>query len=96
MWVRQDLACEQGIVVSLRTVERAVAGLGQALRAEVRATARFETPRGKQPQIDFGETRASIEGMGVRVYLFVATLGHFRRCFVRHISMRGNRPGSTG
>jgi AraC-like DNA-binding protein len=31
--VRQDLAREHGIAVSLRTVERAVAGLRQALRA---------------------------------------------------------------
>jgi hypothetical protein len=33
MWVRQDLAREHGIVASLRTIERAVAGLRQALRA---------------------------------------------------------------
>src|SRR5512147_1039924 len=42
--VRQDLAHEKGIVVSLRTVERAVAPLRQALEAEARATVRFETP----------------------------------------------------
>jgi len=81
--VRQDLAREHGIVVSLRTVERAVAPLRQALRAEARATVRFETPPGKQLQIDFGETRVLIDGVRVRVYLFVATLGHSRRCFVR-------------
>jgi transposase len=81
--VRQDLAREHGIIVSLRTVERAVAPLRQALRAEARATVRFETPPGKQLQIDFGETRVGIAGEAVRVYLFVATLGYSRRVLVR-------------
>src|SRR5215469_4368457 len=71
------------MVVSLRTVERAVAPLRQALRAEAEATVRFETPPGKQLQIDFGETRVLVEGVGLRVYFFVATLGYSRRCFVR-------------
>lgn len=79
--VRQDLAREHGIAVSLRTVERAVAPLRQALRAETRATVRFETPPGRQLQIDFGETRVTIDGDRVRVFLFVATLGYSRRCF---------------
>ena len=81
--VRQDLAREKGLAVSLRTVERAVRGLRQALRAEARATLRFETPPGHQLQVDFGETRAPIGGEGVRLYLFVATLGYSRRIFVR-------------
>src|SRR3546814_2720056 len=49
---------------SLRTVERAVAPLRRELRAEARATVRFETPPGRQLQIDFGETRAAIGGEG--------------------------------
>ena len=61
--VRQDLACELGIVVSLRTLQRAVAPRRVALAAEARATLRFETPPGKQLQIDFGETRAPIDGL---------------------------------
>jgi len=81
--VRQDLAREHGVVVSLRTVERAVGGLRQALRAEARACVRFETPPGRQLQIDFGETRILIGGETVRVYLFVATLGFSRRIFVQ-------------
>jgi len=81
--VRQDLAREHGIVVSLRTMERAVAPLRQELRAEGRATIRFETPPGKQLQIDFGERRVPIGGETLRVFLFVATLGHSRRCFVQ-------------
>jgi transposase len=81
--VRQDLAREHGIELSLRTIERSVAPLRQALRVEARATVRFETPPGKQLEIDFGETRVSIGDETIRIYLFVATLGHSRRCFVR-------------
>lgn len=81
--VRQDLEREQGLVVSLRTVERAVAPLRQELRAQARATVRFETPPGRQLQIDFGELGVPIGGERVRVYLFVATLGYSRRCHVQ-------------
>src|ERR1700737_4792383 len=81
--VRQDLVREHGVTVSLRTIERAVAPLRKALRAEARASVRFETPPGKQLQIDFGERRIAIGDELVRVYLFVATLGYSRRVFVR-------------
>ncbi|MDQ2629539.1 MAG: IS21 family transposase [Actinomycetota bacterium] len=81
--VRQDLAREHGIAVSLRTVERAVQPYRRELVAEARATLRFETPPGWQLQIDFGETRVPIGGERVRVYLFVATLGYSRRPYVQ-------------
>jgi transposase len=81
--VRQDLLREHGVRVSLRTVERAAAPLRQALQAEARACLRFETAPGRQLQIDFGATSASIGGERVRVHLFVATLGYSRRLFVR-------------
>jgi transposase len=81
--VRQDLEREHGLKVSLRTIERAVSHLRQELRAEARATMRFETPPGHQMQIDFGEMRASVAGESVRVHLFVATLGYSRRIFVQ-------------
>ena len=81
--VRQELAAEKGIAVSLRTVERAVAPLRQALRAEARATVRFETRPGQQLQIDFGERRVEIGGAPVKVFFFVATLGYSRRLHVR-------------
>lgn len=81
--VRQDLAREHGIVVSLRTVERSLAPLRQGLRAEARACLRFETPPGRQLQIDFGATTVPIGGAAVRVHLFVATLGYSRRPYVQ-------------
>ena len=81
--VRQELAAEPGITVSLRTVERAVAHLRRELAAEALATVRFETPPGRQLQIDFGERAVRIGEETVRVHLFVATLGYSRRVYVR-------------
>lgn len=79
--VRQDLARELGVTVSLRTVERAVSGYRQELAAEATATMRFETPPGHQMQIDFGEKRVCLAGEMTRIYMFVATLGYSRRTF---------------
>src|SRR3712207_3417554 len=81
--VRQELVSEHGIAVGLRTVERAVAHLRRELQAEARATVRFETPPGRQLQIDFGERQVRIGAESVRAHLFVATLGYSRRLFVR-------------
>ncbi len=79
--VRQELAAELGVVVSLRTVERAVAHLRRELAAAALATVRFETPPGRQLQIDFGERWTAIGGERERVHLFVATLGYSRRVY---------------
>lgn len=81
--VRQELLAEHGIIVSPRTMQRAVVGYRQALRAEALATVRFETPPGRQLQIDFGERLVDIAGVKVKVFLFVATLGYSRLCHVR-------------
>jgi transposase len=81
--VRQELAVEKGLVVSLRTVERATAPLRRELVAAARATLRYETHPGEQLQIDFGERRVEIGGVAVKVFLFVATLGYSRRLHVR-------------
>jgi transposase len=80
--VRQELLREHGIAVSLRTVERAVRGYRRELSALARATVRFETPPGKQLQVDFGETRITVGDERPKVYLFVATLGYSRRPYV--------------
>jgi hypothetical protein len=47
-WIRQELAAEKGIIVSLRTVEQAVEPYRRELAAQARATVRFETAPGKQ------------------------------------------------
>ena len=80
--VRQDLARELGIAVSLRTVQRAVQPLRRELRAEAVATVRYETAPGQQLQIDFGSTAVPVGDEVRRVHLFVATLGYSRRCYV--------------
>jgi transposase len=85
--VRQELAAEKGVVVSLRTIERAVEPYRRALAAEARATTRFETTPGKQLQIDFGERLVEIAGARVKAFLFVATLGYSRRL---HVQAFGN------
>lgn len=87
--VRQELVAEHGIEVSLRTVERAVAHLRRELRAEARATVRFETRPGQQLQIDFGERRVRVGEQTEKVFFFVATLGYSRRLHVR--AFRGER-----
>ncbi len=51
--------------------------------AEALATIRFETPPGRQLQIDFGERLVEIGGSKVKAFVFVAMLGHSRRCHVR-------------
>jgi len=81
--VRQDLFAEKGLAVGLRTLQRAVMPYRQALKAEALATTRFETPPGRQLQIDFGERLVEIGGAKVKAFVFVATLGHSRRCHVR-------------
>ena len=81
--VRQELALEKGVIVSLRTVERAVAPLRRELVAAARATVRFETAPGQQLQIDFGERRVEIGEAPAKVFFFVATLGYSRRLHVR-------------
>ena len=81
--VRQELASEKGIEVSLRTVERAVEPWRRELRNAALATVRFETPPGRQLQADFGQCLVSIGGERVRVHLAVLTLGYSRRLLVR-------------
>jgi transposase len=81
--VRQDLAREHGIAVSLRTTQRACMPHRRVLEAEARATVRFETPPGHQLQVDFGEVRTPVAGESGRLFLFVATLGYSRRPYVR-------------
>ena len=81
--VRQELLAEKGIAVSPRTMQRTLQPYRQALKAEALATVRFETPPGRQLQIDFGERLVDIAGAKVKAFMFVATLGHSRRVHVR-------------
>jgi transposase len=73
----------QGVVASVRTIQRAVAWRRRERRAAELATVRFETAPGHQMQIDFGEKRIAIAGLVVRVHLLVAVLSYSRRLFVK-------------
>ena len=75
---RQELLA-MGVRVSLRTVERALRPLRREQVVNDRATLRFETPPGKQMQIDFGEKWLEIGKVPQKRFVFVATLGHSRR-----------------
>ena len=66
--VRQELASEKGIVVSLRTVERAVAPLRRELVAAARATLRFETHAGRAVADRLRRTRVAIGGVRSRSF----------------------------
>lgn len=90
--VRQELQREFGLLVSLRTIERAVAPLRRQMHASAVATVRFETPPGQQMQADFGQTQVLIGGERIWVFLCVITLGHSRRTFVKpfHHERRDN------
>ena len=57
--VRRELE-KRGVQASLRTVQRAVAEERRAQHVADVATVRFETPPGKQMQIDFGQKRVLI------------------------------------
>jgi transposase len=81
--VVQRLLAERGVVVTARTIERAVADLRRAQRAAALATVRVETAPGDQLQIDFGQKRIAIAGVAVRVFLLVAVLSYSRRLFVK-------------
>ncbi len=94
--VRQDLLAEMGLTVSRRTLQRAVQPFRQALKAEALATTRFETPPGRQLQIDFGERLVEIGGTRMKVFVFVATLGHSRRCHVRAFRNESQESWFTG
>jgi transposase len=63
------------------SVQRYVRPLRSSQQWAAIATVRFETPPGKQAQVDFGQQRVWIGDEPVAVHLFVFTLGYSRRCF---------------
>lgn len=75
---RQELAAK-GVQTSLRTVERAIRPLRREQVVSDRTTLRFETPPGKQMQIDFGEKWLEIGRVPQKRFVFVGTLGYSRR-----------------
>lgn len=81
--VLQELIRQHQITVHLRTIEKAVKPFRQKLVNETLATIRYETPPGKQMQIDFGSMRVKIAGELRKIFFFAATLGYSRRQYVQ-------------
>jgi transposase len=81
--VHQELIRQHQITVNPSTVERAVKPFRHKLVSEAIATVRFETPPGKQMQIDFGTMTLKIAGEERRVHFFAAVLGYSRRQYVQ-------------
>jgi len=48
-------------------------------QATLQATVRFETPPGRQAQVDWGQCWTLLEGKRIQIHLFVITLGYSRR-----------------
>ncbi|MDH5468571.1 MAG: IS21 family transposase [Candidatus Aminicenantes bacterium] len=70
---------ERGYTGSYDQVKRYVRPLREEAKAE--ATSRFETPPGKQGQVDWGQCWTVIGGKRSKAHLFVMTLGYSRKFF---------------
>ena len=70
-----------GYTGSYETVKRFVQPLREALSLAERACVRFETPPGRQSQIDWGQARVHFRSQPAVVHFFVLTLGYSRRGF---------------
>lgn len=87
--VRQELAAELGIEVSVAMSSRVVGAAhlvavpGAFKGIAIGATSRFETKPVEQLQIDFREKVVSIDGHTQEVHVLVATLGYSRRLFAK-------------
>lgn len=70
---------EQGYTGSYETVKLFVRPLRE--KAHIQATVRFETPPGKQGQVDWGQCWTHLADKLIRIHLFVMTLSYSRRIF---------------
>lgn len=72
---------ERGYSGSYDTVKRFIRPLRNEALQE--PTPRFETPPGKQGQVDWGQCWTTLRGKRSKVHLFVMTLGYSRRLFAK-------------
>ena len=86
--IRQELVRQHNLQADLRTVERAVKLFRRRAFASAKATIRFETPPGKQMQIDFGSITIKIAGEPKKIYFFAAVLGFSRRQYIQALLRR--------
>ncbi|CLR11571.1 integrase catalytic subunit [Mycobacterium tuberculosis] len=67
-------------------VKLAVRPLREAAISAAAATIRFETPPGKQAQMDWGSTLTIIGGKPKRIHIFVLVLGYSRALYVEFVA----------
>ena len=72
----------QGYLGGYSTVKMAVKPLRETFRLAEAATVRFETPPGKQAQVDWGTSWVNLAGKRTRVKIFVMVLGYSRAIYV--------------
>ena len=72
----------QGYQGGYSTVKMAVKPLRDTFRLAEAATVRFETPPGKQAQVDWGTSWVNIAGKRTRVKIFVMVLAYSRAIYV--------------
>ena len=89
--VKEELE-KEGIKISSRSLQKFTSPWRKELVNRAKATVRFETPPGRQLQIDFGSMTIEIGDEPQKVYFFVATLGYSRRCYVQ--AFRNERQSS--
>jgi transposase len=77
----QELRQERQYRGSYETVKRFVRPLRGVEQAVERASVRFETPPGRQSQIDWGQARVYFRSQFVTRHVFILTLGYSRRSF---------------
>jgi transposase len=72
----------KGFTGSYILVKIAVRPLRETAIQSEKATSRYETPPGKQAQMDWGTTWAMINGQRRRIHIFVLVLGYSRSLYV--------------
>lgn len=88
---RMEEGCLNAVILFEEIRERGYQGGTTVLRdfiqplrpvVQTKATVRFETPPGKQAQVDWGEVRVDWQGTKKKLYAFVMTLGYSRMMYV--------------
>lgn len=75
----------KGYTGSYSLVKLAVRPLREAAVSAAAATIRFETPPGRQGQMDWGSTSVVIDGKPKRIHIFVLVLGYSRALYVEFV-----------
>lgn len=73
---------DRGYKGSYSLVKQAVYPLREQYKNAEKAFIRFETPPGRQAQVDWGSTKVTIDQVETRIHIFVMVLGYSRAIYV--------------